>query len=113
MFRLLPAYLGGDARVASPPGQPGVEPGTACCAPAIGGVIALAGAAGSGTASAGRAWVACSGQLPGRSPEVAPGAAAPGLAHKPELVAAISGSMAQLWATSRLLSAARHGRRAR
>ena len=64
-----PAHSGEDARVASQPGQPGVEPGTASCAPAIGRVIAVAGAA------------------------------APGLARKPELAAAISvGGTAQLWA---------------
>ena len=40
----------------------------------------MAGAAGSGTASAGRARAACSQHLAGRSPEVAPGAAAYGLA---------------------------------
>jgi RNA polymerase primary sigma factor len=40
----------------------------------------VAGAAGSGTASAGRARAACSQHLAGRSPEVAPGAAAYGLA---------------------------------
>ncbi|HEY6276876.1 MAG TPA: RNA polymerase sigma factor [Streptosporangiaceae bacterium] len=54
-------------------------------------VIAVAGAAGSGTASAKRARVACSRQLPGRSAEVAPGAAAPGLAREPELAAAAGG----------------------
>src|SRR6266849_6645740 len=88
-----PAFPGEDACVASQPGQPGVEPGTARCGPAIEGVIAVAGAAGSGTASARRARVACSRQLPGRSPEVAPGAAAPGLAHKPELAVAAGGGI--------------------
>src|SRR5216683_1236035 len=88
-----PAYPGEDACVASQPGQPGVEPGTARCGPAIEGVIAVAGAAGSGAASARRARVACSRQLPGRSPEVAPGAAAPGLARKPELAVAVGGGI--------------------
>ena len=37
-------------------------------------------------------------RLPGRFPEVTPGAAVPGLAGKPELAAAISGGMALLWA---------------
>jgi len=44
--------------VASQPGKPGVEPGMARCGPAIGRVIAVAGAAGSGTASARLARVA-------------------------------------------------------
>jgi hypothetical protein len=50
-----PAHPGEDACVASQPGQPGAEPGTARRGPAIEGVIAVAGAAGSGTASARRA----------------------------------------------------------
>ncbi len=83
-----PAYPGEDACVTS---QPGAEPGTARCGPAIGRVIAVAGAAGSGTASARRARAAYSRQLAGRSPEVAPGAAAPGLTHRPELAAAGGG----------------------
>jgi RNA polymerase primary sigma factor len=74
------------------PGQPGVEPGLARCGPAIGGVIAVAGAAGSGAASAGRARVTRSGQLPGRCAEAAPGAAARGPARKPELAAAGDGT---------------------
>ena len=52
--------------------------------PAMGGVIAVAGAAGTGSASARRARAACSRPRPGRSAEVAPGAAAPGLAHDPQ-----------------------------
>ena len=63
--------------VSSQPGQPGTEPGTARCGPAIEGLLAVAGAAG---------------------PEFAPGAAAYGLAHEPGLAAAISGGMALLWA---------------
>src|SRR5256885_930185 len=43
-------------------------------------MIAVAGAAGSRTASARRARAACSPPLPGRSPQVAPGAAAPRVA---------------------------------
>ena len=46
-------------------------------------MIAVAGAAGSRTASARRARAACSRPLPGRSPEVAPDAAAPGPAARP------------------------------
>ena len=46
-------------------------------------MIAVAGAAGSRTASARRARAACSRPLPGRSPEVAPDAAAPGPAGRP------------------------------
>jgi hypothetical protein len=93
-----PAISGEDARVASRPGQPGVEPGTARCTPPAGGVIAVAGAAGSGTASAGPARAACSRRLPGRCADVAPGAAAPGLARRPGLAAAISRGMALSWA---------------
>ena len=74
---------------ASPASQAS-SPSTARCGPAIEGVIAVAGAAGSGTASTKRAQVACSRQ-PSRSAEVAPGAAAPGLAHEPELAAAACG----------------------
>ena len=74
IFCLLPAYPGEDARVAS---QPGIELGTVRWPPAIGGMIAVAGAAG---------------------PEFAPGAAAYGLAHEPGLAAAINGGMALLWA---------------
>ena len=48
---------------------------------------AEADAPGFGTASAGRAGVACSRQLPGRCAEAAPGAAAPGLAREPEFAA--------------------------
>jgi RNA polymerase primary sigma factor len=54
-------------------------------------MIAVAGAPGSGTASARRARVARSRQLPGRGAEAAPGAAAPGLAREPELAAAGGG----------------------
>ena len=75
---------------ASPASQAS-SPSTARCGPAIEGVIAVAGAAGSGTASARRAQVACSRPIPSRSAEVAPGAAAPGLAHEPELAAAACG----------------------
>lgn len=98
MSGLVVLHIREDARVASQPGQPGVEPATARCPPAIGEVIAVAGAASSETASAERARVACSRQLPGRCSEVAPGDAASGLACKPELAAAVSGGMAQLWA---------------
>jgi RNA polymerase primary sigma factor len=59
---------------ASPAGQR-AGPGPARRGPAMGGVIAAAGAAGSGTASAPRARAGCSRPLPGRCPEVAPGAA--------------------------------------
>lgn len=65
-----PAYSGEDARVACQPGQPGAEPARRC-GPAIEGVIALAGAAGSGAAAAGRGRVSCSGQLPGAAPRPA------------------------------------------
>src|SRR5437879_12394121 len=51
-------------------------------------MIAVAGAAGSRTASARRARAACSRPLPGRSPEVAPDAAAPGPARQPQLAVA-------------------------
>src|SRR5436190_19226954 len=54
-------------------------------------VIAVEGAAGSGTASAKSARVGCSRQLPGRSAEAGPGAATPGLAGGPELAAAADG----------------------
>src|SRR5262249_17462123 len=54
-------------------------------------MIAVAGAPDSGTASARGARVARSRQLPGRSAEAAPGAAAPGLAREPELAAAGGG----------------------
>jgi RNA polymerase primary sigma factor len=74
------------------PGQPGAEPGSARYGPAIGRVIAVAGAAGSGAASAGRARVTRSGQLPGRCAEAAPGAAARGPARKPELAATGDGT---------------------
>jgi RNA polymerase primary sigma factor len=70
-------YLGEDACVASQPGQPGVEPPAARCGPAIEEVIAVEGAAGSGTASAKSARAGCSRQLPARSAEAGPGAAAP------------------------------------
>jgi RNA polymerase primary sigma factor len=62
--------------VTSQPGMPGVEPGMVRCGPAIGRVIAVAGAArpGDGIRQT-RA---------GRSPGVAPGAAAPGLARLPQ-----------------------------
>src|SRR5438034_9437032 len=56
-------------------------------------MIAVAGAAGTGTASARRARAACSRPLPGRSPEVAPDAAAPGRAHQPQLAVAAGGVM--------------------
>ena len=49
------AYSGEDACVASQPGQPGVEPGTARFGPAIAGVTVVADAPGSGTASHRRA----------------------------------------------------------
>ena len=87
-----PASPGEDACVTSQSGQPGVKPGTARCGPGDGGVIAVAGAAGSGTASARDARADCSRHLPGRSPEVA-GAAAPGLARKPELSVAAGGGI--------------------
>jgi RNA polymerase primary sigma factor len=51
----------------------------------------VAAAPGSGTASGKRARVACSRQLPGRSAEAAPDAAAPGLPRDPELAAAAGG----------------------
>src|SRR5690242_21854112 len=54
-------------------------------------MIAVAGAAGSRTASARRARAACSRPLPGRSPEVAPDAAAPGRAHQRQLAVAAGG----------------------
>jgi RNA polymerase primary sigma factor len=75
---------------ASPAGQR-AEPDTARRGPAIGGVIAMAGAAGSGTASARRARAACSRPRPARSPEAAPGAAAPGRAGEPQLAVAGGG----------------------
>src|SRR5580658_2817301 len=73
---LLSCVSGEDARVTSQPGMPGVEPGMVRCGPAIGRVIAVAGAArpGDGIRQT-RA---------GRSPGVAPGAAAPGLARLPQ-----------------------------
>ena len=46
------AYSGEDACVAGQPSQPGAEPTPARCGPAIEEVIAVEGAAGSGTASA-------------------------------------------------------------
>src|SRR6516225_12253069 len=49
-----PAYPGEDACDASPPGQPGVEPDTARCGPAIQEVIAVAGAAGRPPEAAGQ-----------------------------------------------------------
>ena len=52
----------------------------------------MAGAAGTGTASARRARAAWSRQLPGRSPEAA-GAAAAGLAGKPQLAVAAGGGI--------------------
>jgi hypothetical protein len=77
-----PAYSGEDACVASQPGQPGVEPAGARFGPAIKEVIAVEGAAGSGTASAKNARDGSSRQLPARSAEAEPGAAAP--AGEPE-----------------------------
>ena len=54
MVRLVALDVSGeDARVASRPGQPGADPGMARCGPVVGGVIAVAGAAGSGTAVSG------------------------------------------------------------
>jgi RNA polymerase primary sigma factor len=53
----------------------------------------VAGAAGSGTASAKSARVGCSRQLPGRSAQAGPGAAAPGLAGGLELAAAAGGGI--------------------
>jgi hypothetical protein len=73
--------------------QPGVEPAAARCAPAIGGVIAVAGAAGSGMASVRRAGAGWSQRLPGRCAEAGPGAAAPGLADGPGLAAAAGGGI--------------------
>src|SRR5882757_2447489 len=55
-------------------------------------MIAVAGAAGSRTASARRARAACSRPLPGRSPEVAPDAAAPGRARQLQLAVAAGGA---------------------
>ena len=98
MFRLVSLHTRGRMPVSSQPGQPGVEPGTVRWRSGDRGVIAVAGAAGSGTVSAGRVRVVCSRRLPGRSPDVTTGAAVPGLARKPELAAAISGGMALLWA---------------
>src|SRR5207247_3533208 len=83
-----PAYPGEDACVASQPGQPARRARHGALRPGDRGVIGVAGAAGSGTASARRARAACSRQLPGRSPEVAPGAPAPVLARKPQLAVA-------------------------
>src|SRR6266487_6815530 len=88
-----PAYSEEVACVASQPGQPGVDPGAARCGPAIDEVIAVAGAAGSGTASAQGARVGCSRQLPGRCAEAGPSAAAPGLAGGPELAVAAGGGI--------------------
>src|SRR5260370_12118797 len=87
------AYSGEDACVASQPGQPGVEPTPARCGPAIEEVIAVEGAAGSGTASAKSARVGCVGPLPGRCADAAPGPAAPGLAGAPLLAAAAGGGI--------------------
>jgi len=98
MFRLVSLHTRGRMPVSSQPGQPGVEPGTVRWRSGDRGVIAVAGAAGSGTVSDGRVRVVCSRRLPGRSPDVTTGAAVPGLARKPELAAAISGGMALLWA---------------
>jgi RNA polymerase primary sigma factor len=50
-----PAYPGEDARVASQPGQPRVEPAASRCGPAIQDVIAVAGAAGRPAEAAGPA----------------------------------------------------------
>jgi RNA polymerase primary sigma factor len=86
---------GEDACVASQPGQPGAEPTAARRGPAIEKVIAVAGAAGSWTASARNARVDCSRQLPGRSAEAGPDAAAPGLAGGVELAAAAGGDTDQ------------------
>jgi RNA polymerase primary sigma factor len=78
-----PAYSGEDARIASQPGQPGVEPTAARGGPAIEKVIAAEGAAASGTASAQSAGAASSRQLPSPSAEAEPGTPAP--ADQPEL----------------------------
>ena len=86
-----PASPGEDACVASQPGQPARRARHGGRRPGDRGVIAVAGAAGFGTASARGARAARSRQLPGRSPEVAPGAAAPGLARKPQLAVAAGG----------------------
>jgi RNA polymerase primary sigma factor len=48
MFRLVVLHIQEDDRVPSQPGKPGVAPGTASCAAAIGRVIAVTGAAGPG-----------------------------------------------------------------
>src|SRR5216684_5156383 len=56
-----PAYPGEDACVTSQPGQPGVEPGTARCGPAIEEVMRWQGR-----------------QAPGRQPPDVRGSAAPG-----------------------------------
>jgi RNA polymerase primary sigma factor len=56
--------------------KPAVEPTAARCGPAIEEVIAVEGAAGSGTASAKSVRVGCSQQLPARSAEAGPDAAA-------------------------------------
>src|SRR5262249_60944868 len=84
---------GEDARVASQPGQPCAEPTAARCGPAIEGMIAVAGAPSSETASARRARVARPRQLPDHSAEAAPGAAAPLLAREPKLAAAGGGGI--------------------
>ena len=63
-----PASPGEDACVASQPGQPARRARPGARRPGDGGVIAVARAAGSGTASARGARAACSRQLPGRSP---------------------------------------------
>ena len=75
IFVFCPAYSR-DVCVASQPGQPGVEPTAARCGSAIEEVIAVEGAAGSGTASATSVRVGCSQQLPARSAEAGPDAAA-------------------------------------
>jgi hypothetical protein len=65
---------------ASPASQ-APSPARRAAFPAVRGMIAVAGVAGSGMASAGRARVARSGQLPGRRAEVVSGAAARRLAR--------------------------------
>ena len=41
MFHFCPAYWGEDARVASQPRRPGIDPGAACCGPPIEGVTVV------------------------------------------------------------------------
>ena len=92
MFRLVVLHIR-ERMPVSQPGEPARRARHGPRRPGDGGVIAAASAAGSGTASARRARAACSRQLPGRSPEAAPGAAAPGLARKPQLAVAAGGGI--------------------